>query len=78
MKPLTTRPGAAMAPLDLAAERKKLDEKLGRAATDTQFASYLMYPKVFLDYARDRAAFGDCAILPTPVFFYGMDPGDEV
>ena len=37
-----------------------------------------MYPKVFLDYARDRAAFGDCAILPTPVFFYGMEPGDEV
>ena len=67
-----------MAPLDLAAERKKLDEKLGRPATDTQFASYLMYPKVFLDYARDRAAYGDCAILPTPVFFYGMEPGDEV
>ena len=77
-KPLTTRPGAAMAPLDLAAERKNLSEKLGREATDTQFASYLMYPKVFLDYARDRAAYGDCAILPTPVFFYGMDPGDEV
>jgi pyruvate carboxylase len=77
-QPLTTRPGASMAPLDLDAERRKLDEKLGRAATDTQFASYLMYPKVFLDYARDRAAFGDCAVLPTPVFFYGMEPGDEV
>jgi pyruvate carboxylase len=77
-KPLEDRPGAALKPLDLAAERKSLDEKLGRPATDTQFASYLMYPKVFLDYARDRAAFGDCAILPTPVFFYGMDPGDEI
>jgi pyruvate carboxylase len=77
-KAQTARPGASMAPLDLVAERKKLDEKLGRAATDTQFASYLMYPKVFLDYAKDRAAFGDCAILPTPVFFYGMEPGDEV
>jgi pyruvate carboxylase len=77
-KPLAERPGATLAPLDLAAERKKLDEKLGRASTDTQFASYLMYPKVFLDYARDRAAFGDCAILPTPVFFYGMEPGEEV
>jgi pyruvate carboxylase len=33
---------------------------------------------VFLDYARDRAAYGDCAILPTPVFFYGLDPGDEI
>ena len=77
-KPLEQRPGATMAPLDLATERKKLDEKLGRAATDTQFASYLMYPKVFLEYARDRAAYGDCAVLPTPVFFYGMEPGDEV
>jgi pyruvate carboxylase len=77
-KPLEQRPGATMAPLDLAAERKQLDGKLGRPATDTQFASYLMYPKVFLDYARDRAAYGDCAILPTPVFFYGMEPGDEV
>ena len=32
-KPLTTRPGASMPPLDLAQERKTLDEKLGRAAT---------------------------------------------
>jgi pyruvate carboxylase len=78
VKPLTTRPGASMPPLDLVAERKTLSEKLGREAADTQFASYLMYPKVFLDYAKDRAAYGDCAILPTPVFFYGMDPGDEV
>jgi pyruvate carboxylase len=77
-KPLEQRPGATMPPLDLVAERRKLDEKLGRPATDTQFASYLMYPKVFLDYARDRASFGDCAVLPTPVFFYGMEPGEEV
>src|SRR5882672_2701669 len=77
-KPLTTRPGASLPRLDLVVEHKKLSEKLGREATDTQFASYLMYPKVFLDYAKDRAAYGDCAILPTPVFFYGMEPGDEV
>jgi pyruvate carboxylase len=76
--PLTTRPGAALQELDLVAERKALDEKLSRPATDTQFASYLMYPKVFLDYAKDRTAYGDAAILPTPVFFYGMEPGDEV
>jgi pyruvate carboxylase len=77
-KPLATRPGANLPPLDLDAERKKLTGLLGREATDTQFASYLMYPKVFLDYAKDRTTFGDCAILPTPVFFYGMEPGEEV
>jgi pyruvate carboxylase len=37
-----------------------------------------MYPKVFEDYARDRAAYGDIGMLPTPVFFYGMEPGQEV
>ena len=45
----------------------------------TEFASYLMYPKVFLDYAaRSRATIGDVSVLPTPVFFYGMEPGEEV
>ncbi|HEU4780741.1 MAG TPA: pyruvate carboxylase, partial [Steroidobacteraceae bacterium] len=39
-KPLATRPGANLPPMDLPAERKKLTEKLGREATDTQFASY--------------------------------------
>ena len=37
-----------------------------------------MYPKVWLDYARERALYGDPAILPTPVFFYGMEPGQEI
>ncbi len=46
--------------------------------TDEDLASYLMYPKVWLDYARERALYGDPAILPTPVFFYGMEPGQEI
>ena len=37
-----------------------------------------MYPKVFVDYAADRAAFGDVSTLPTTVFFYGMQPGQEI
>ncbi len=46
--------------------------------TDGELASYLMYPKVFVDYAASRAAFGNATVLPTPVFFYGMTPGQEV
>ena len=46
--------------------------------TDRQFASYLMYPKVFTEYAADRRRFSDVAILPTAVFFYGMEPGQEI
>ena len=46
--------------------------------TDEDLASYLMYPRVWLDYARERALYGDPGILPTPVFFYGMEPGQEI
>ncbi len=37
-----------------------------------------MYPKVFADYAATRARFGDVSTLPTAVFFYGMQPGEEI
>jgi pyruvate carboxylase len=76
--PLTERPGASLPPTDLAAERAKIQQKLPRPATDEDLASYLMYPKVWTDYITDRLQYGDLAILPTPVFFYGMQPGDEV
>jgi pyruvate carboxylase len=75
---LTQRPGAVLPPADLAALRTEAELKIGRPVTDQQLASYLMYPKVFIDYAEDRRRYGDAAILPTPVFFYGMEPGDEM
>jgi pyruvate carboxylase len=33
---------------------------------------------VFLDYMRNRLDYGRVSALPTPLFFYGMEPGDEV
>jgi len=75
---LTARPGALMPAVDLAAERVAVETKIGRTITEPELASHLMYPKVFADYAAERAAFGDVATLPTAVFFYGMDPGQEI
>jgi pyruvate carboxylase len=77
-KPFTERPGASLPPTDLAAERAKIQQKLPRPVTDDDLASYLMYPKVWTEYVTDRLQYGDVAILPTPVFFYGMEPGEEV
>jgi pyruvate carboxylase len=37
-----------------------------------------MYPKVFVDYAADRATFGEMSALPTSVFFFGMHSGQEI
>src|SRR5580692_7980359 len=76
--PLSARPGATLPAVDLAAERAKIQQQLPRPVTDEDLASYLMYPRVWLDYARERALYGDPSILPTPVFFYGMEPGQEI
>jgi pyruvate carboxylase len=76
--PLGVRPGELLAPADLTAERGSLEAKIGRPVTEFELASHLMYPKVFADYAADRAAFGDVSTLPTAVFFYGMQPGQEI
>jgi pyruvate carboxylase len=76
--PRTERPGLSMPPADLVRLREEANRKAERTLTDRQFASYLMYPKVFIDYAADRRRYGDVAIVPTPVFFYGMEPGQEI
>ena len=77
-KPLAVRPGELMPPADLVVERAAAEAKVGRAITEVELASYLMYPKVFADYATNRAAFGDVSTLPTAVFLYGMQSGQEI
>ena len=76
--PLTVRPGEVLAPADLKAERATAEQQVERAISDAELASYLMYPKVFVDYARDRARYGSVALLPTLTFFYGMQLGEEL
>jgi pyruvate carboxylase len=76
--PRQRRAGAEMPPADFAQLRHEADVRAARTVTDQQFASFLMYPAVFTEYAADRRRFGDVAILPTPVFFYGMQPGQEI
>ena len=76
--PLTGRPGASMQPVDLQAERTRIQQYSTRPVTDDDLASYLMYPKVWIDYAAGRTRYGDVGILPTSVFFYGMEPGEEI
>ena len=76
--PDTERPGARMAPVDLEATRKKLAEETAEPVNDEELMGYLMYPKVFTDYRSRHATYGPVRTLPTPVFFYGMEPGQEV
>jgi pyruvate carboxylase len=77
-EPLKVRPGEVLPPVDLEHARTEARQKTWRDLTDEELASYLMYPKVFLEYLAARLDYGRVSVLPTPVFFYGMEPGQEV
>ena len=77
-EPITVRPGSLLDPVDLDNERRKLDEGHEHPVTDFDLASYLMYPKVFTDFRRHREEYGDVGVLPTHVYFYGMQPQEEI
>ncbi|WP_187968615.1 pyruvate carboxylase [Aquibium microcysteis] len=76
--PIDVRPGSLLADADLPAIRKEVEAKLGRAIDEFEFASSLMYPKVFADFAAAQDNYGPVSVLPTPVYFYGMAPEDEI
>ncbi|NWG32137.1 MAG: pyruvate carboxylase [Rhodocyclaceae bacterium] len=76
--PLPGRAGAFLPPVDLAAKRSEAEKACGRQIDDRELASYLMYPKVFKDFAAHRAHYGDVSLLPTPAFFYGLAAREEI
>lgn len=75
---LAGRAGAFLPSVDLACKRQELEHAIGRHPSDTDLASFLMYPKVFKDYAEHRREFGDVSLLPTSPFFYGLQDREEV
>ena len=72
------RPGKHLPPVDLEAKRKELEATLDEAVDDEDLNGYLMYPKVFTDYAMRHADYGPVRTLPTKTFFYGMDVGEQI
>jgi len=77
-QPLTCRPGELLEPVDFVLKRDKLEKKLGHKVSERDVLSAVLYPGVFEEYDRFRQEYSDVSVLPTPVFFYGLDVGDEV
>ena len=77
-RPLQGRPGANMPPADFDQVRAAAEKAVDRKISDKELASYLMYPKVFTDYAHHRRQYGDVSVLPTDVFFEGLKDGQEI
>ena len=77
-KAITDRPGALMPPADIEAARAEAEDFNESPVTDQDLASFLLYPKVFAEFAAFRNEFGDMSVLPTDEFFYGLQPGKEI
>ncbi|KAI1661286.1 pyruvate carboxylase [Daldinia decipiens] len=70
------RPGLYLDPVDFKKTRSELTQKWGQI-TETDVASYLMYPKVYDDYKKFVQKFGDLSVLPTKYFLSAPQIGEE-
>lgn len=73
---MTKRPGLYLDPVNFDDVRKKLKEQFGQF-TETEVASYVMYPKVFEDYKKWTLKYGDLSVLPTKYFLAKPQIGEE-
>jgi pyruvate carboxylase len=76
-QPITCRPGELLEPVDFVEERLNLEEKLGHKIDDKALLSSILYPNVFPEFDRHRQEYSDTSVIPTPIFFYGLEPGQE-
>ncbi|RCL36973.1 MAG: pyruvate carboxylase [Puniceicoccaceae bacterium] len=78
-KPYKGRPGARAEKVDLEATREEVKAITKRAeCSDDDLYAYLMYPQVFKDLVKYVNEYGHARVLPTPAFFYGLKPGEEI
>ena len=78
LKPVRGRPGASLPPADFKAAAEKVKKLVDREPTSQEVVSYLLYPRVFQDFANHEKTYSDTSMLPTPAFLYSQQPGEEL
>ena len=76
--PIEGRPGASLPPIDFEATAAQIERLIGRPPSRDEVLSYVMYPDVFIKFARAQASYGELDALPTRPFFYGMETGEQI
>ena len=76
-KPIQGRPGITLKSVDLVKEKSNLEKITDQSMTNQQLASYLMYPRVFLEFMAFQKDFSDTSVLTTSLFFYGPNVDQE-
>jgi pyruvate carboxylase len=76
---LEGRPNDHLAPIDFDQDFKDFQLKFPDIEDGFfDYLSYKMYPKVFEDYYKNHALYGELSALPTPAFFYGLKQDEEI
>jgi pyruvate carboxylase len=76
-EPITCRPGELLEPADFEEKRLEAETKVGHPVDDKSLMSYLLYPHVFVEFDKHRQTYSDPSVIPTPIFFYGLEVGQE-
>jgi pyruvate carboxylase len=84
-KPYKGRPNSKLKKIDFAEEAKAFAEAfpdappiVGEPSKSTQLLSSLLYPQVYKDYVSFHETYSVVAPIPTPAFFYGLAPNEEI
>jgi pyruvate carboxylase len=77
-QPLAGRPGAILPSVNLEFEKNKIEQQLGQNISESELASYLMYPKVFTEFIRHKQKYGVVSSVPSTAFFYGLKENEAV
>ena len=76
-QPLQGKPNGSLPDVDFDKEFGDFQKKFPQADF-LNFLSYKMFPKVFEDFYAQQEKYESLESIPTPAFFYGMQPGEEI
>ena len=77
-KPVRGRPGNLLPPADFEQTAAEVRRFLRREPKRREVVSYLLYPEVYQQFVGHQQQYSDTSVLPTPVFFFGMEVDEEI
>jgi pyruvate carboxylase len=77
-QPYTERPNAHLDPVDFDTEYAEFKSRFGEHLDMRNFLSYKLYPKVYEEYRTHYDNYALVRALPTPAFFFGLKPNEEI
>lgn len=76
--PFVDLPNKHLSPVDFEKELVDFRKKFSPDLALEDFLSYKFYPKVFEEYFSNKEEWGNVSVIPTPSFFYGLKPNEEI